>query len=71
MNGKDLISSALTRPAKDIPTHGHFSQVEGWDSLGHMRIILSIEQQIDRELTSLEMLEITTIESVGKILKNG
>ena len=71
MNANILISSALNRPAKDIPTNGHFLQVEGWDSLAHMRIILSIEEQLDRELTSIEILEIMTIESVEEILSNG
>ncbi len=71
MNANVLISSALNRPAKDIPANGRFSQVEGWDSLAHMRIILSIEEQLDRELTSIEILEIMTIESVEKILSNG
>jgi acyl carrier protein len=71
MTANTLIATALNRPLGEIPRKGHFSQISGWDSLGHMRIMLSVEASLGRELTSMEMLTLTTIESIEEILKSG
>ncbi|UGY22035.1 MULTISPECIES: acyl carrier protein [Bradyrhizobium] len=40
------------------------SQVEGWDSLGHVRLIVAIEQALDITLSTVE---ITGLENVGQL----
>ncbi len=44
---------------------------ERWDSLAHMRIILGLEERLDRQLTADEVVEIATLNDVERILGDG
>lgn len=43
----------------------------GWDSLGHMRIILAVELRMGRELTTDEILSIRTVRKLSQFLSTG
>lgn len=40
----------------------------GWDSLGHMRIVLAVEAHLGREFTTDEIMEIQSVRDVAAIL---
>jgi acyl carrier protein len=47
-----------------------FEEVEGWDSMGHMRIIMEIENRLDVEFDIDEVIGVDTIEKLIKMAKN-
>lgn len=59
-----LIAAAFNQPVDAIPDEGMIGQVAGWDSLGHMRLMLALEAKVGRQMTAEE---ITTIISVNAV----
>tara|TARA_B100000795_G_C22638298_1_gene375401 strand:- start:391 stop:633 length:243 start_codon:yes stop_codon:yes gene_type:complete len=47
-----------------------FEEVEGWDSMGHMRVIMEIENRLDVEFDIDEVIGVDTIEKLIKMAKN-
>lgn len=46
-----------------------FKQVQGWDSIGHLSLIASLEEAFDIELEPEEILSIRSFDSGIEILK--
>jgi acyl carrier protein len=59
-----VIAAAFGQTVDSIPEDGTIGQVPGWDSLGHMRLMLALEAETGRQMTPEE---ITTIISVPAI----
>jgi acyl carrier protein len=57
------VSSALS-------LNSMFEEVEGWDSMGHMRIIMEIENRLDVEFDIDEVIGVDTIEKLIQMAKN-
>ena len=66
-----LVADALEKTADDIAADGVLGVVPGWDSLGHMRIVLSLESKLSRALTANEILEIKSVTDISALLANG
>ena len=60
---KELFKTVLN---EDVEKNSKQSDIEGWDSLGHLRLIMNIEQAFG---ISFETSEISEIDSVNAILK--
>ena len=52
-----------------LPSDAAIGRLEGWDSLGHMRIILEIERQLRRQLSTDEIVAIEDIGAVQLLLE--
>lgn len=66
-----LVASALEKMVDDIGADGALGNVPGWDSLGHMRIVLSLEAKLDRPLTANEIIGIKSVTDISALLVNG
>ena len=44
--------------------------IENWDSLSHIKIVLEIEKEIHRNLSTEEIVSIYDLESIGKIFSS-
>ena len=56
--------------AESLTLESRFEEVEGWDSMGHMRIIMEMENQLDVEFDIEEVLGVDTIEKLIKMAEN-
>jgi len=65
---RTLVAEALGRPLSEITETAAIGNVTGWDSLGHMRILLLIEQRLGRELDPAAAVLVTNMESICAIL---
>lgn len=45
------------------------NQVEGWDSLGHLNLILAIEDEFKIKFTTSQIIEIISIKKIIKTIK--
>jgi acyl carrier protein len=50
-----LVADALGQAVDDVAEDGAVGTVPGWDSLGHVRVILALEGRLGRALRSEEV----------------
>ena len=68
-NARHLVASALSIAVNAVPGNAGMDTLEGWDSLGHMRIVLALEQNIGRALDTEEILAISDVINLAEILE--
>tara|TARA_B110000444_G_scaffold246790_1_gene268696 strand:- start:171 stop:1019 length:849 start_codon:yes stop_codon:yes gene_type:complete len=72
-NGSDLLSSIVSLvasvfPEEEITEESSMFDTGSWDSLGHMRVIIALKEQMSIELSPRHIAEATSIESIVSII---
>ena len=65
---KQLVSEVLNIPADLITDDSSIINIEEWDSLSHMTIILNIEKALSIQFSGEIIAEMTSIESIKKAI---
>lgn len=65
---RNLVAKALERSVDEIDEDSSMENLEAWDSLGHMKIILEIEQTLGKELETAEILSVETVRDVDRLI---
>jgi acyl carrier protein len=65
---RSILARALNVTTETIGDRATIDELEDWDSLGHMRLVLEIEQHLKRELTPMEILELASLADVQNLL---
>jgi len=65
-----ILSSVFSVDICDIPADARLDNYSHWDSLGHMRIVLLIENKLSRELEIEEILSIVDLHSIQELINN-
>jgi acyl carrier protein len=73
MNGelsqaRSVLAQALNIGVEKVDDTARIGELESWDSLAHMRLVLEIEKQIGRELSAEEIVELVSLADVEKLL---
>jgi acyl carrier protein len=63
-----LLAKALNVPTEAIGDRATIDELDSWDSLGHMRLVLEIEMHLKRELSPMEIVELASLEDVQNLL---
>ena len=63
-----LIAEAFATTPDALPADAMIGEIAGWDSLGHMRLMLAIETQIERRLTPVEITHFTSLSAIRAFL---
>ena len=63
----DLVADALGVSRAALPPDAALG-APGWDSIGHMRLIMALEERLGRELTTDEILGVDGIGRVRALL---
>jgi acyl carrier protein len=71
LNVHDILSSALKRPVPQVTPSTALADIPGWDSVIVVRLMLAIEETLDRELLESEIEAVTTVADVEKLLSSG
>lgn len=64
-----LVSNATNVPADSIGTDAAVGALEAWDSIAHVHIMLALEEQIGRDLTTDEIADCMTVEAIASVLE--
>ena len=64
---ESLISAILNRDV-DLDAQTPLSEIEGWDSLKGVRLMLKVEEELGRELTENELESIHSVGDVSRLL---
>jgi acyl carrier protein len=67
-DARKLLSLVFEVDILKIPEDASLKSYVKWDSLGHMRIILQLEEFLKRPIETEEMLSIVDLESLQKLL---
>jgi acyl carrier protein len=65
---RSILASALNVTTEAIGDRASIDELEDWDSLGHMRLVLEIEQHLKRELSPMEIVELASLADIQNLL---
>jgi len=65
---KNVMSSVFEIPIDKITNDSSQDTIESWDSLKHMNLIVSIEEEFEIELTDDEILEMINYKLIKEII---
>ena len=65
--GKEVLSFCLDIDINEIKYDANMYNLIEWDSLSHIKIVLEIEERLQRELNTEEIIEISDLESINKL----
>lgn len=70
-DARALVAAAIERPLDQVPADGTIADVPGWDSLGHMRVILAVEAALGRPIAGDEIVGLASVEAIDRLLNGG
>jgi len=65
---RQILAEAVNAGAETIPEDARIGTYERWDSLAHLRLLLTIEQKLGRALDADEVVRIESLADVAAIL---
>lgn len=68
---KKIMASAFTIDPADIDDGVTLGSIREWDSLGHMRLVLAIEESLGKTLDPQEVVAIRSLADVSRLLAAG
>jgi len=68
MNARDLLSEILRREIPPVGGETALRDIEGWDSLKGVRLVVRIEEIIDRQLSEDELEQLRAVGDVAHLL---
>ena len=67
---QEIISTALDLPANAIGEHSSMEEIEEWDSLGHVHIMVALEQAFDLYMDVEHFAELDSVPAILKYLES-
>ena len=67
---KNIFHSALNLGDFDLKLDSKFEEVPEWDSLGHMRIVQELEEQLNIEFDIDEIVDVDTVEKIMNLARS-
>ncbi len=64
----EIVGGALGIDANQLPDDTAIGRSERWDSLAHVRIILAIEERLNRQLAPDEVVSIADLTDIERVL---
>ena len=68
LEARRLVATALQRPLELVEESASVGHLQGWDSIGHVSIILALEARIGRMLRPDEIGRLTSVSDIAAIL---
>ena len=67
---EELMTSVLMCEPEDLPQGSILLRdIEGWDSLKHVLLVVGLENRLNAKLTADEIQGIITVDDVGRVLR--
>jgi acyl carrier protein len=70
MDASQLVASIIRRDTLVVPDTTLLSEIDGWDSLKGVRLVLRLEEITGRELLESEIEGLQMVGDVGRILNS-
>tara|TARA_B110000240_G_C13297812_1_gene367148 strand:- start:249 stop:479 length:231 start_codon:yes stop_codon:yes gene_type:complete len=69
--GIEILALSLDLDASEIQNNSGINNLPEWDSLNHIKIVLAIEEKLERNLTTEEIIDISDVNSINKLFNRG
>ncbi len=69
-DARQLLASALNTMPDAVPDSARIGELDAWDSLGHLRLILALEDRLGRELTPETIIEVESLNDVARLVSD-
>ena len=66
---RELVAETLGIPLSDVQEDANFEMIEKWDSIGHMRLMLAVEERIGRPLSPDETTSLFSVPEIARLLE--
>ena len=66
---KNLIEAVFDEGFEEVESARSFSEIETWDSLNYIRLVVAIQAEFGIELTPEEIQQIRSVAAIHEILK--
>ncbi len=63
-----VVAAALELAPELVPLDASIDSFEKWDSLGHLRVVASLEEALGRPLETEEVLAVSDLASIAALL---
>jgi acyl carrier protein len=67
---RDVMGGTFGVPASDIPVEAALGEYGPWDSVGHLDLMLAVEQEFGVQIPSETMLQLTTSQAIESYLNS-
>lgn len=65
----ELLRNMFSRDISEADMDIAISDLDGWDSIMMVRLMMNLEQQVGRELSEEEMISMTSVRDVERLLE--
>lgn len=65
---RKIIAETFKIKESEITPQTNMKDIDSWDSLTHMELIVSLEDEFEIEFTADEIMEMTDVEKIEKIV---
>lgn len=65
---REILAGALEISTSSIPTDASIDNLAAWDSIAHMKLIMVIEERLQRALEPQEVADVFSLEDVARLL---
>jgi acyl carrier protein len=65
---RKIIADTFNIKENEITPQTNMKEIDSWDSLTHMELIASLEDELGIEFTADEIMEMTNVEKIEKIV---
>jgi acyl carrier protein len=71
MDARTLISEVIRKSSVTCSDNTSLADIDGWDSLKGVRLVLRLEQIVGRELSEADIEGLQSVGDVERLLKSG
>lgn len=66
---QELLGNALQIPAKEVTDDLQFGDIPQWDSMGHMEVMISLEEAFDIKITAETIADLTSFTAIRQYIQ--
>ncbi len=66
---KETIASALSIPVDQVADDSSGSTIAQWDSIGHMNLVLALEERFNTSFTVEEIIQMRDVAAIRSVLE--
>lgn len=63
-----ILADTLGVPLTDIPPGASMENIAGWDSIAHLNLLMSLEQEFGVQFSAVEMIALNSLPAIEQAL---
>jgi len=65
---REVLAEAVNQAAAEVPDDASVETYDPWDSLAHARLMIGLEEKLDRQLTAMEIVSLMNLADIAELL---